>query len=128
MYAFILIFLVVTIFTSFLVPLIENVNGKLLFYPGDTVLNGTKVTIRCVGIDLAEAPTRFIINKIRIWKGKTRLLRVCPGVFDVGRECHYNIIATKSLSYYCQFHTDTNKRACFTSQKLTVTEDSKEMF
>lgn len=108
--------------------MIENVNGKLLFFPGDTVLNGTKVTIKCIGIDVVEAPERFMINKIRIYESKIRSLRDCFGEFDVGRECHYNITATKSLSYYCRFNTDTHKRACFTSQNLTVTEDSKEMF
>ena len=86
------------------------------------------MTIKCIGIDAVEGPQKSLINKIRIFEGKIRVLRDCFGVFDVGRECHYNITATKSLSYNCQFNADKSKHTCVASQNLTVTEDSKEVF
>lgn len=116
-----------------LVPLTQNVNGKLSFFPGKTVLNGTDVTIKCIGIDGRAPPgmnpERYVITRIIIFDAKLHSIHNCRGVFDKQRECDYNITATKvHTTYYCQFHTDASERACFISKNLTVSEDGKKIF
>ena len=125
----------VTYYSFFLtlVPLTQNVYGSISFSPARSVLNGTNVTIRCIGTDgqkldhTKHNPLLLRILNINLFGPDLKVLKRCGKVLP-GKplQCSHILTRTKELgqfTYYCQFLTGIQTFRCVSAKKLTFTDN-----